>query len=257
MSCPLAVTVSSSGGKSLLTQARAAAVRWQLPFFDRRRNAGLDVEFGAFADAFLVLGGDGWTLRDSSVAVRFTPGMAALRIKRIVAGHPLDDHLVKLAELRAGDRVLDGTLGLGGDALVCAHVVGPSGRVIGVESSMPIYALVSEGVKAQGYSLDVRHGDAREVLTTMAPASVDVVVLDPMFDVPKKSSPMFELLRRFADHRPLDVETVIQAKRVARRWVVVKGGRYTAEFARLGLQPTFTSRYNSTVWARLEPTRSG
>lgn len=247
------VTVSSSGGAALNSRARAAADQWQVPFYERRRNAGLEAAMGQVAEAFLVLGGDGWTLRDASIELRFTPGMAALRIKRIEAGYTLDDHLVKLTELKAGDSVLDGTLGLGADALVCAHVVGPTGRVIGIESSLPIYALVSEGVKSQNLSLEVRHGDNLALMRSMPAASIDCVMLDPMFDQPKKSSPHFELLRRFADHRPLDVETLTEARRVARRWVVVKGGRYTKEFDRLGLKPTFTSRFKSTVWARVGP----
>lgn len=250
---PLMVTVSSSGGGVLLRQARDAAARWGLPFYERKKNAGLESIVGHLAQAFLVLGGDGWTLRDPTVALRFTPGMAALRIKRIEAGYPLDDHLLKLTELTAGDTVLDGTLGLGADALVCAHVVGPRGQIIGIESSLPIFALVSEGVKPLKLSLQVRHGDARELMASMASRSVDCVVLDPMFDAPKKASPHFELLRKFADHRPLDLETLAQARRVARRWVVVKGGRYSQEFQRLGLKPTFTSRFKSTVWARVEP----
>ena len=90
-------------------------------------------------------------------------------------------------------------------------------------------------------------------MRSMPAASVDCVMLDPMFDQPKKSSPHFELLRKFADHRPLDRETLDEARRIARRWVVVKGGRYTKQFDRLGLKPTFTSRFKSTVWARIGP----
>jgi len=250
---PLAVTVSSSGGGPLNRNARAAAERWHLPYYERKRNTGLEGVMGDFAEAFLVLGGDGWTLRDPTVTLRFTPGMAALRIKRIEAGYTLDDHLVKLTELKAGDSVVDGTLGLGADALVCAHVVGPTGRVIGIESSLPLYALVDEGTKPLRLPLEVRLGDSLEHLRAMETASIDVVVLDPMFDHPKKASPHFELLRKFADHRPLEPATLDEARRVARRWVVVKGGRYTQEFRRLGLTHAMTSRFKSTVWARIGP----
>lgn len=248
----LAVTVSSAGTR-LIPAAREAALKWGLPFYHRARNTGLEDEMGSFATAFLVLGGDGWTLRDEAVALRFSLGMAALRIKRIEAGHPLDDSLVKLTELTAGDTVLDGTLGLAADASVCAYVVGPTGKVIGVESSLPLYALVSEGVKPLGLSLDVRFGDARDLMASMPARSVDCVVLDPMFDRPKKASPTFELLRKFADHRPLTPETIEHARRIARRWVVVKGGRYTHEFRRLGLKHADTNRSKSVVWSRVEP----
>ncbi len=56
-----------------------------------------------------------------------------------------------LAELRAGDTILDCTLGLGQDALVAALVVGPSGRVVALEKSLALYAVVSEGLNAYDY----------------------------------------------------------------------------------------------------------
>ncbi len=249
----LAVTVSSSGGAALQRVARAAALEWGLPYFERRKNEGLEPAFGRAADGFLVLGHDGWALRTSAVTLRFTPGMAALRIKRLDAGHPLDDVLLKLTELRAGDTVLDGTLGLGADALVCGHVVGPTGKVIAVEASLPMYALVSRGLKSLPNSnvFDVRHGQALDVMRSLEDQSVDCVVLDPMFDTPKKSTPPFELLRQFADHRPLERATIDEARRIARRWVVVKAGRHTREFERLGLVAAPTSRFKPTIWARV------
>jgi len=123
--------------------------------------------------------------------------------------------------------------------------------VIGVEASLAMFALVSEGLKAMGSTIDVRHGSSLEVLRAMPAGSVDCVVIDPMFDRPKKSSPAFEMLRRFAVHEPLERETLEEAQRVARRWVVVKGGRFGREFARLGLTPLPMPRSAALMWARL------
>lgn len=253
---PLAVTVSQRGRSAPTTRARAAAARWGLPYLERPRKTGLEPQLGVFATTFLVLGGDGWTLRDAHGALRFSPGMAMLRIKRIDAGHPLDDQVIKLGELRPGDVVLDGTLGLGADALVCAKAVGPSGRVIGVEQSLPLFALVSEGVGGPlpftGMApIACVHGLAGEVLAGMGDASVDVVLFDPMFELPKKASPAFEILRRYASFEPLTPATLGQARRVARRWVLVKSGRFTRLLAELGLQPEPGSRSADVRWARV------
>jgi hypothetical protein len=258
VSWPLAVTVSSSAKAALASIARARAEKWGLPYYERPRNTGLTPHVGVVADAFLVLGGDGWSLTDAAGALQYSPGMAQVRLKRLDAGQATLDVVVRLMELAEGDTVIDATLGLGADALVCARAVGPRGRVIGIERSLPLYALVSEGLARGGLPercapVEVRWGDALEVLKSMAAKSADCVLFDPMFDKPKRSSPAFELLRRYASHEPLTEQTLGEARRVARRWVVVKGGRFGAELERLGLVPEPTSRHGAVVWARLRP----
>ncbi|HEY1086622.1 MAG TPA: protein-L-isoD(D-D) O-methyltransferase, partial [Archangium sp.] len=63
----------------------------------------------------------------------------------------------------------------------------------------------------------------------------------------------FDFMRRFAVHEPLSVETIDEARRVARRWVVVKGGRYGGELKRLGLKEVRLSKTSPTVWGRVGP----
>ncbi len=251
MTTRLAVTVTAKQPGRYLVPAKAQALEWGLPFIERPEKTPLADRLGVEADAFLVLGGEGWTLHDGQGSLAFTPGMARVRIKRIQLGQQEDDMIVRLCELAPGDVVFDGTLGLAGDALVCAHKVGPTGRVIGVEGSFAMFALVSEGLRAMGSQIEVRHGTTLEVLRQLPGASVDCVILDPMFDRPKKSTPAFDMLRRFAVHEPLTTPTLDEAQRVARRWVVVKGGRFGGEFARLGLTPLKPTRSASLVWARL------
>lgn len=243
------VTISHSVAPELLARARQAATAWGLPFHEREKNTGLP------PGTFLVLGGDGWTLRDANGALRFSEGLARLRIKRLEAGET-DDVLVKLCELKAGDHVLDCTFGLGADAQVCAHVVGGQGRVVGIEKSLPLWALAAEGLKGQVQSpkaapIEVRHADCVDFLKAQRPQSFDCVLFDPMFGKRKKASPAFELLRAHADHAPLPAEAIGLARRAARRWVVVKGARYTQDIKRLGLTPEPLSRYTDVVWARV------
>lgn len=253
---PLAVTVSGPARRALLEDARRCAATWGLPFYERPRDTGLEPHLGVIADAFLVLGGDGFSLTAREGSFRFTPGMAQVRLKRLDAGQGAQDVVVRLMELRPGDTVLDATLGLAADALVCARAVGVSGRVIGVERSFALWALVSEGLARGGLPprcapIDVRHGDAHQVLRALPGASVDCILFDPMFERPKRSSPAFELLRRYASHEPLTRDALDEARRVARRWVVVKAGRYGRELRRLGLTAEPTSRSKPIVWARL------
>ena len=258
MTVPLGVAVTARAGLRGLGEARARARAWGLPFFDRLEPGGLQPLLEGPVQALLVLGGRGWVLRDARGQLAFTPGMAQLRIKRLRDGVQQPDFLVRLGELGPGDAVVDATLGLAADALVCAHVVGPTGRVLGVEASRALYLLVSEGLGAApppptSCPVEVRFGDAREVLAGLPPGSADVVLLDAMFERPRAAGPAFELLRRHAVAEPLGPELVAAARRVARRWVVIKTGRYGGELKRLGIAPEPAHRLGPLQWARLPP----
>ena len=258
----LAVTVTAKSPGRYAADARLAAEAWGLPYVERERKSALEPLLGRVARAFLVLGGDGWTLHDASGELRYSPGLAQIRIKRLMSrerGEPADDDvLLRLGELRAGDSVLDCTLGLGADALVCEHRVGPTGRVTGIESSKALYALASTGLRRSGSKIEVVSGKAADVMRReLKSGSFDCVIIDAMFDRPKRASPSFEILRRHADHSPLDEVTIAEARRVARRWVVIKGSRYGKDFARLGLTPVPLTHEGPLIWARLPGAAAG
>lgn len=249
----LVVTVGSKSGDAVRERARAQANAWGLPFFERPRKRGLFVGKDEPA-AYLVLRGDGWVLRDRTGSLRFTPGMAKLRNKRWDDGDR-DDVLVMLGELKAGDEVLDCTFGLGADALVCAHVVGPQGRVVGLEKSFPLAALAQVSVdqvrEKEDAPISVECVDAAERLMTLPARSFDVVLFDPMFAKPQTAAPHFEMFRRYACHDPLEVKMLERARQVARRWVLIKGSRYSDDFKKLGVQAAEGTRIAKVMWARL------
>jgi 16S rRNA (guanine1516-N2)-methyltransferase len=227
-----------------------------VPFLPRQPKEGIASWFGSRAEGLLVFGHDGVTLWDGEGHHGFHGGMAHLRRLRLAAGE--GDTFVRMAELRSGDAVLDCTLGLGQDALVASRAVGPSGRVVGVEKSLALYALVSEGLKTyelgpDSCPVEVVHADAREYLGSLPAGSFDIVFFDPMFGRPRRAQPGFDVLRRFADYAPLTPELLTEGRRVARRWVVVKGARYSDDLRKLGLQPEPGPRSTDVVWGRLGP----
>ena len=253
---PLGVTTSGKPEESLVAQAREAARRWGLPFVPRRRKQPIGPLLESYAQALIVFEREAEvSLWDAEGSFRFNPGMAHLRRLRVQAGQR-DDALLRVAELAPGDTFLDCTLGLGQDALVAALAVGPSGRVVGVEKSLALHAVVSEGLRAYDTGpgscrVEAVHADAQAYLRAQASGSFDVVFFDPMFEKPKKSQPAFEMLRRFAEHAPLTPEVLEEARRVARRWVVVKAGKYSDDLARLGLSAEPGSRYTDVIWGRV------
>jgi 16S rRNA (guanine1516-N2)-methyltransferase len=217
------VTTSRRANPAIRAQAKQRATTWGLPYFERRDDSVSDAT--GDSEALFIFDHNGLSLSVNQSRLRFSLGTAALRLKSLARGG--SDTLVQAGELRAGDRVLDSTLGLGRDALVAAHAVGPSGEVVGVESSWPLFTLITEGFahyEAGDSSAVVQtvHDDSRRYRAAVESASFDVVILDPMFNVPKRSDGSFEVLREFANPSGLDAEWVQLARRVAKRWVVVK-----------------------------------
>jgi hypothetical protein len=94
--------------------------------------------------------------------------------------------------------------------------------------------------------------DAGEWLRSCPDQSFDRVLFDPMFGRPRKSQPSFAALRRHADPAPLTAQVLDEARRVARKAVVVKGARYSTDLKKLGLQPLPHTRYADVDWARIE-----
>jgi 16S rRNA (guanine1516-N2)-methyltransferase len=197
-------------------------------------------------------------------ARRWAPGMGALRAKRLralrahgaSAPDPTErDPFLEAAGLRAGDAVLDCTLGLGADALVAATAVGARGKVVGIEVSPALAAWVAEGLRRldddAAARIEVRGGDHEAILETLPERSFDVVLFDPMFRHARAEPAGFDLVRRLADPRPLSPAALARARRVARRWVVVKDGAPGWDLARLGLAPLPSARGAHRYYARL------
>ncbi|SIS89259.1 class I SAM-dependent methyltransferase [Alicyclobacillus vulcanalis] len=189
----------------------------------------------------------------------FHPSMAYQRLRRLQTGEP--DRLLALAEIAPGDAVIDATLGLGTDALVFAEAVGQEGRVVGIERSPVMYGLL-RAVQIYGCQAHPReaqllqrvqlvHGDHAAWLRAQADLSADVVYFDPMFRDPVRQSVHMQPIRPVAWERPLSREAVEEAKRVARRAVIVKERPKSGVLESLGLEPDRASgRFAYGVWRR-------
>ncbi|SDX15904.1 Putative SAM-dependent methyltransferase [Marininema mesophilum] len=197
-----------------------------------------------FAEAVIV-GPEGAKWQDTEgKGFFFHPNMAPIRVKELTHGG--NDALIEASGIKAGDRVLDCTLGLGSDAIVAAHVVGEEGNVTGLESQPVVAALVSYGLKV--YQLDsprlleamhrveVCYADYRHFLREMEDDSYDVVLFDPMFRQTVIGSTSLQALKMLANPAPLDSISVAEACRVAKRRVVLKERKISGEFERLGFR---------------------
>jgi 16S rRNA (guanine1516-N2)-methyltransferase len=193
----------------------------------------------------LVLGEKRADLYDGNLSYRASAGLAFLRLLRAQKGDA--DPLVKAAGLGAGERVLDATLGLAGDALLAAQATRT--KVVGLEQSGLLGAFTQAGLtrlpghgREPGRLVEVVQADHRAYLKSQATGSFDVVLLDPMFRVKGDAGPLFELLRAHGDHAPLSAETLLEARRVAKRGVLVKDHARGEELTRLGMTPRLSRR---------------
>jgi 16S rRNA (guanine1516-N2)-methyltransferase len=206
----------------------------------------------------LVLAARRADLHERGRAYRATVGMAFLRVLRMREGEA--DPLAAHAALRPGDSVLDATVGLGGDALVAAQATGTT--VIGLESDSVIAAFTQAGLRRlprhgrePGRLVHVVRADYRSWLKEQRDGSFDVVLFDPMFRRPGDAGPLFELLRAHADPSPLDADSLREARRVARRGVLVKDAARGEELQRLGLTPHLSRRSAAIAFGWAPATR--
>lgn len=171
----------------------------------------------------------------------FHPSTALVRVKRVINGE--QDTLMTCANMQAGDSVLDCTAGLASDSIVFSFVGGLSSQVTAIESERVPYLLVKEGLKHYHSELPqlneamrrihVLHADHLQYLQQLANNSVDIIYFDPMFRQAIDESVALSPLREVANPRPLQLEAIQEATRVARKCVVLKEHRDSAEFARL------------------------
>ncbi|HWQ42989.1 MAG TPA: class I SAM-dependent methyltransferase [Desulfosporosinus sp.] len=194
----------------------------------------------------------------------FHASMAVIRLLNLLRGG--SDRYLEATQLKAGNSLVDATLGLGTDALIGAWAVGEKGSVLALEQSPILAALVHDGLshfkeiipnaknedkKATWVALaqasqriEVRWGEHRECLSSIPSHSVDVVYFDPMFRYTRQQSDSIQPLHRWSDHRPLDHEAVLEACRIARHRVVLKERKNSPEFQRLGFKIQHDSQYS-------------
>ncbi|HBJ01122.1 MAG TPA: hypothetical protein DDY89_10240 [Lysinibacillus sp.] len=160
----------------------------------------------------------------------FHPNSAAFRLKRIARGEA--EPFLEAAQLQLGDTVLDCTLGLASDAMLAAYTVGEKGRIVGLEANPNVAFIVGQGMQTYDTTelpltacmrqIEVVQSEAVRYLQTLPANAFDVVYMDPMFEEVIEESNNFEALRLAGEHVTLTDEWVQEAKRVARKRVVLK-----------------------------------
>ena len=190
----------------------------------------------------------------------FHPNTAHLRIKNLRQGE--GDRLIDAAKIKNGDRILDCTLGLGSDAIVESFAVGGAGKVTALEINPVLAEVVRYGMKNFSDDtppvieamrrVEVVTANYFDYLKICAENSFDVVYFDPMFRHGINKSSGINPIRPLADNRPLEIDSVREACRIARRCVVMKENSRSTEFARLGFKIADGGKYSSISFGVIE-----
>ncbi len=231
----LAVTTGRDVDDEHRRRAASVAERLACPLVPRASFARMSADCGA--DCFYVVRATHEELRAvDGRAAHVQPGLMPTKLGEGLR-HPLIRALRGVVD--DGDRaedvgvVFDGTLGLANDAVHVAAVTGA--RVDGCEASAVLHALLEEGLPriarsaepwaAAATRVTARLGDSAAALAALPDDAVDAVLLDPMMSRRKRSAPSFDLLRAFAVPDRASPRLLQEARRVARRRVVLKLGK--------------------------------
>jgi arsenite methyltransferase len=100
-----------------------------------------------------------------------------------------------LGRLQPGERVLDLGSGAGTDSLVAAQMVGPQGRVLGIDMTAEMVAKARDSARIMGAAnVEFLEGEAERL--PLADESVDVVISNGVIDlIPDKDAVFAELYR--------------------------------------------------------------
>ncbi|NQK17545.1 class I SAM-dependent methyltransferase [Streptococcus suis] len=215
------VTTNLRMNQSLVLRAQKIATLLSLDYQERKKRSVQS--FLTEADAVLVVYQSQLVLEEKTGQVLFFhPDTAMLRIKS--GRDPLLELLGKEKQ-----SIIDCTMGLGSDSIVLASA---GHRVTALESSKLVHFIVSRGlqdfdsglqeVNRAMKSIQTIWTDSLTYLKGQIDKSVDVIYFDPMFSEEIKESQNLSGLSTLADRSRLTEEIVSEAKRVARKKLIIK-----------------------------------
>lgn len=225
------VTTSGRPNNHLIHSAEQIALELSGSFIKRNKTSVEDIK-RLCKDDVLVVGKNRIELHyfDQQSPLFFHPNSAMFRIKRLIKGEK--DPLCEACNLQYGDSFLDCTLGLASDSIVASYAVGEHGIVKGIEGSENLAFIVKVGLQQWETGLnalddamrriDVSTYDHLSFLRNCPDKSYDVIYFDPMFEETIEESVGLVPLKHIANYSPLEKETINEAKRVAKRRIVLK-----------------------------------
>ena len=247
----VAVTTGCSATAASIARAQHIATRCGVAYVPRSGSLATTCTRGG-VDILYVVETSRESLRmPSGERIGADQGMLATRLH---AGrtHPL----IRATAIARVQRIMDGTLGLGHDALHLAAIW--KLPILGAEASPVVFSLLESGLaqlKQQGGPagaaagcIEPRLGRSADILSKVEVGSVDVLLLAPMYRTPRNAAPGYPLFRKVAVHDPIDEETLHAAREAEVRRIVLKLDRRAAPPSIWGGSPEHRVRGKSNTY---------
>ncbi|MFI8688353.1 class I SAM-dependent methyltransferase [Rossellomorea sp. NPDC077527] len=240
------VTTCGRANQNVIEKAQLAADILSIPYIPRKKRS-IRYHMKNVDQDCLVIGKERLELHtrnEESEPFFFHPNSASFRIKRILRGEK--DPLIEAADLNEGMTFLDCTLGLASDSIIASHVVGEEGNVTGIEANKYIAHILLHGLQEWDSPLPelnramrritVINGPFHEELKKFGNDAFDVVYIDPMFEEALTDSHGINPIRQWASYTGVTKEGIEEAKRVAKKRVVLKEQFQSPLFEELGFE---------------------
>ncbi|MGN7400408.1 class I SAM-dependent methyltransferase [Cytobacillus praedii] len=235
------ITTAGRTNEEMTRQAIQVASDLNSRFIERKKRSVQFIQQIEMEDC-IVVGKERLELypKDESEPFFFHPNSAMFRVKRLMKGEK--DPFVDAANLQAGKRLLDCTLGLASDSIVASFIVGKEGKVTGIEGNPYLGYIVKNGLQSwvsgnpdmdqAMKSIQVINDLSLSFLKSMPDQSYDCVYFDPMFEEHLLESDGIKALSRFAIYEEMTGLVIEEAKRVAKECVVLKDHFRSQRFKR-------------------------
>jgi hypothetical protein len=239
------VTTAGRTNQEMADYAKLIALDLEVPFKERKKQSVVDLQ-ELLNDDVMVVGKNRIEIHmiNGVEPLFFHPNSAMFRIKRIFKGE--SDPFLESTKLLTGETLLDCTLGLSADSIVAAYAVGSSGRIIGVEGNRYVAYVVSKGLKNWDSGMKDMNDAMRRIqvlsedhfnfMKNCDDNSFDVVYFDPMFEESISESNGIKGLKNLATKSELTEQIINEARRVAKRRIVLKDHWKSESFNKHGFE---------------------
>ncbi|WP_078546260.1 class I SAM-dependent methyltransferase [Litchfieldia alkalitelluris] len=241
------VTTAGRTNAQMINRAESIADELNTVYLNRNKQSIIEIQ-QQYKEDVLVVGKNRLEVypKNASQPLFFHPNSAMFRIKRLMREH--HDPFIETADLKKGSSMLDCTLGLGSDSIVASFVVGSGGRVVAIEGQKIISYIVNEGLRSWESGTSIIDDAMRRIkvvstdnygyLKEADDNSFDVVYFDPMFEHDLNESNGIHQLKHYGIKSGLSSEVINEAKRVARKRIVLKDHWQSLRFDELGFTAT-------------------
>lgn len=220
-------------------QAQKLASEWQLPYVERGHASLRRLAERTRIFHWLVQLQRGLVATDGKTRLEFHLQMAKLRA--LNWERKRQDHFADLLHEVSPERFLDATFGRGSDAIMAAYTLPENVEIIALEKSFPVYAVGRDGLRSMQVPeaaaltaalrrIHLLHADVSDYLKKQPDNRFDVIYFDFMFHHTVSQTNNLADLRIFAAQSGLDEILWEDAKRVAKKRIIVKNRPFASWF---------------------------